>query len=297
MTDSSPGMPGDRLRAIADGFLDLSRALDRSNPVAGLQSLNSLAKPYATARELANTSLFLLLSASSHPLAMDTVEGHYAVESLGHCVRVGTTVTHRIASALQIAAQYHRIDGVNEAAGRLQPRPAQRQDELTAHLQAAVPLAKEGYTRATDAAQALDAAEQRRRREAGQAHAGTSASHDEARTAAIGSPATGLSPAQRGALRMIRRGYARLHENEAGKRRIETGTSTKITMATYESLRGRGLINSESSGRPLYSGRRLLLTHAGEQALVNLESAPSAQPPLPGTPATTSSAANRQVRR
>ncbi|MFD7013899.1 hypothetical protein [Streptomyces sp. NPDC059928] len=213
MTDTPTGLPGDRLRAIADGFLCLRRQLDHSNPVAGVQSLDALARHYGAAQELGNSALFLLLTASTHPLAMNTVEGHYAVESLGHCVQLGVAVTERLASALRVAAQYHRIDGVNPSTRRLEPRRPERQEELTQHLKAAVPLAEQGYARASDAAQFLDAAQQRRRTEA------------------------------------------------------------------------------EAGGQLLYSGRRLLLTQAGEQALATRDAAAPAPSPSPRPPARPSSSA------
>lgn len=149
--------------------------------------------------------------------------------------------------------------------------------------------------RATDAAEFLDKAEARARRETEERRTGPApvAPRDPQQVTALrpAAPVRSLSSAQRGALRMIQRGYARLHQGPDGKHRIETGTSTRITMATFESLRGKGLIEAEDGGRLLYSGRRLLLTGTGEQAVQALHSpAPATSPAAPASraPATRS---------
>ncbi|MFE9407448.1 hypothetical protein ACFYN0_01390 [Streptomyces sp. NPDC006704] len=293
MTDHPQSRAGDRLRSIADDFLALRRTVENSKPIAGVPAFDELASQYATAQGITNTALTYLLTASTHPLAYGSAAGHSAIEYLGHTVRLGTDATAQLASAISVAAEYHRIDAQPDpATGRTRPRPSRRRDALDAHLKIATSLLGEGYVRAADAAEFLDKAEARARHEAEKHHADpTLATPEDPRQAAALSPASpvrALSSAQRGALRMIQRGYARLHQNPDGKHRIETGTSTRITMATFESLRGKGLIKAEDGGRLLYSGRRLLLTGAGEQALHTLDSsAPALAQPRPQAALTT----------
>ncbi|OAR21873.1 hypothetical protein A8W25_30825 [Streptomyces sp. ERV7] len=260
---TEPDLPhaGDRLRRVADDFLALHHTLKGSKPVAGIPAFDPLSSPYATAQGLATTTLGLLLTASAHPLAHSSRAGHHAIEYLGHTLRLASTTATHLADAIALAAEYHRIDGQPDpATGRTLPRRPQRRDSLDTHLQAAARLLREGYLRATDAAEFLDAAQ----------HHGRPPQSPDPERALATAPATTaprLTSAQRGALRMISRGYARLYESANGKEFIETGTSTKITMATLGSLRGKGFVEQERDGSPLYVGRRLLLTPAGQQAL------------------------------
>ncbi|MFD9817506.1 hypothetical protein [Streptomyces violascens] len=293
MTDQPQSHAGDRLRSIADDFLALRRTVDNSKPIAGAPAFDELASQYATAQGIATTALTYLLTASTHPLAYGSAAGHAAIEYLGHTVRLGTNATAQLASAISVAAEYHRIDAQPDpATGRTRPRPSARRDALDALLKLAADLLGEGYVRATDAAEFLDKAETRARREAAKRRAGpapvTPGDPQQATAPSPASAVRALSSAQRGALRMIQRGYARLHQDPDGKHRIETGTSTRITMATFDSLRGKGLIEAEEGGRLLYSGRRLLLTASGEQALHALDStAPAPVQPRPRAALTT----------
>ncbi|MFD7017483.1 hypothetical protein [Streptomyces sp. NPDC059928] len=304
MTDHTPPRAGDRLRSIADGFLALRRTVENSKPIAGAPAFDELASQYATAQGIANTALTYLLTASTHPLAYGSAAGHAAIEYLGHTVHLGADATAQLASAISVAAEYHRIDAQPDpATGRTHPRPSQRRDALDAHLKLAAGLLGEGYVRATDAAEFLDQAEARARHEAEKHRTGpapvTPGDPQQAAALRSVSPVRALSSAQRGALRMIQRGYARLHQDPDGRHRIETGTSTRITVATFESLRGKGLVEAEEGGRLLYTGRRLLLTDAGEQTLHALDSTAPALAPGPraalATPATV--AAKRGVSR
>lgn len=259
MTESDLPRAGDRLRHIADDFLALHHTLKASKPVAGIPAFDTLAAQYATAQGLVTTTLSLLLTASTHPLAFSSRAGHHAIEYLGYTLRLGSTATAHLADAIALAAEYHRIDGLPDpATDRTRPRRPQRRDSLDTHLQAAASLLREGYLRATDAAEFLDAAQRHAR-----------APHPSA-PEPVPAPATApprLTSAQRGALRLIERGYARLHARADGRPFVETGTSTKITMSTLTALHGKGLVTQERDKGPVYSGRRLLLTPHGQQAL------------------------------
>lgn len=300
MTDHPRSQAGDRLRGIADDFLALHRDPERSNPVAGLESVSLLSSRYACAQGIANAALSLLLTLSTHPLAYRSADGHYAIEYLGRAVQLGADATARLATAVSLATEYHRIDGLPDpATGRTRPQRPVRRPELKEQLDHAATLLGTGYVHATDAAQFLDAAEHRAHREATGPRTRVEATPGPAvePTAAAPASALGLSRAQETALHAVSRGYARLHESADGKPRIETGPTPRISAATLASLQTKGLVEPESGLSVHYTGRRLLLTAEGSRALASIGPAPSPSPSRTAPPPVATTAVARTARR
>ncbi|WP_327417533.1 hypothetical protein [Streptomyces sp. NBC_01233] len=178
------------------------------------------------------------------------MSGHHAVEALGQLAKRSADITNRIAGAVAIAAEYHRIDGIPDpVTGQMSARPATHRQDLDGWIAATLAIIPAARAACHNAIAFTETAALR-----------------EAARAAEPAPLPELNWAEHQALRLITEDQVLLSHDRRNHRRVWTGSGDRISPGTVDSLTEKQLICLDASGS-LAAGQRLRPTERGLQAL------------------------------
>ncbi|WP_406149352.1 hypothetical protein [Streptomyces anulatus] len=107
----------------------------------------------------------------------------------------------------------------------------------------------------------------------------------EAKTAAQRKASPDLSGTQYDALKTFSLGASRLYETRPGMIRVYTDNGDRVSMATYEALAKRELVDRDTS-TSLFRGQRISVTEEGQRALAGPRPAAKAAAPAKAAPKT-----------